>query len=113
MNLIRRLKLTAFHTMWITIALISLIDLILAIWLLDPSRMEYFRAAEQNPMVVKLVELTGDMSLFIFCKIVGTIASVFIGKKVFEHNEKWGLSVAGGVLTFQLWLLYYLLYGTP
>ena len=111
MNLIKNIKLTAFSLMWSIIGMISLVDLFLALWLLDPDHMKEFRLTEKNPVVIELVELTGDMYLFIWCKVSGTILAIFFGKKIFDYSEKWGLTVTGGVLAFQLWLLYYLMYG--
>ena len=93
--------------MWVIIGLISLLDLILAVALLDPSSL----VQEKNPIVVELVRLTGDFSLFIPCKILGTLASLVIARKIYNINNKWGLSVCSGVCLFQLCLLMYLLFG--
>jgi len=101
-----------FYVMWLLVGAISLIDLFLALWFLDPSHMDFLRTQEKNPIVIKLIELTGDMSFFTVCKVVGTAVSLLIVRKIYLSNRKWGLSIVSGMFIFQACLLYYLLFGT-
>ena len=98
-----------FYAMWWTIGLISIFDLVLAVCLLDPSSLSLLQ--EKNPIVVELVKLTGDFSLFIPCKLIGTIIALFVTKKIYNTDAKWGMSICAGVCLFQFCLLAYLLFG--
>jgi len=100
-----------FYTMWSVVGIISAFDLFLALWFLDPNCMEALKDQEKNPLVIKLIELSGDMSLFTICKVLGTLVSLFVVLKIFTHNRKWGLSIVSGIFIFQVCLLYYLLFG--
>lgn len=101
-----------FYIMWSVVGVVSVLDLFLALWFLDPSHMPTLKAQEKNPIVIKLIELSGDMSFFTTCKILGTLASLWIVRKIYQKNKKWGLSVVFGMFIFQTCLLYYLLFGT-
>jgi len=100
-----------FYAMLVAIGLISLFDLYLAITLLDPSNSSAFEATEKNPIVVRMVLITGDFSLFIPLKIIGTVVSMLITKRIYNKNRKWGTSICAGVFVFQLALLAYLAFG--
>jgi hypothetical protein len=95
--------------MWWSIGLISLIDLYLALKFLDPEDISSLRQTEENPLVVQLIEYSGDLSLFTVVKIVGTLAALLVCKKMYDINKPIGLAVCGGVCLFQLCLLMYLL----
>lgn len=99
------------YSMLIMIGLISLLDLYLAITLLDPSNSISFKVLEKNPVIVRIVLLTGDFSIFIPCKIIGTAVSMFIIKRIYNKSRKWGTSICAGVFGFQLLLLGYLAFG--
>ena len=101
-----------FYTMWSIVGIISVLDLALALWFLDPSHMADLRTQEKNPVVIKMIELSGDMSFFTVAKILGTLVSLWIVRKIYQRNKKWGLSVVSGMFIFQACLLYYLLFGT-
>ena len=98
--------------MWSVVGAVSALDLFLALWFLDPSHMPTLKVQEKNPVVIKLIELRGDMSYFTVCKILGTLVSLWIVRKNYQKNKKWGLSIVFGMFVFQTCLLYYLLFGT-
>ena len=98
-----------FYFMWWTIGLISLLDLYLALKFLNPSDMTSLRTQEKNPLVVKLIEYSGDLTIFAVWKIVGTLAALFICKKLYESKKNMGLMVCSGAFLCQIYLLSYLL----
>ena len=93
------------------IGIISMIDLALAIYLLDPTSDYAFSMQEKNPMVVWIVRLTGDFSIFVPMKILGTIISLLSAKQLYVADRKRGSIVCSGVCPFQILLLAYLLFG--
>jgi hypothetical protein len=101
-----------FYAMWSMIGIISALDLFLALRFLDPACMDTLRSQEKNPIVVKMIELSGDMSFFTICKVFGTLTALFVVRKIFLHNRKWGLSIVSGMFIFQVCLLFYLLFWT-
>lgn len=107
----KKLNDKILYSMLVAIGLISLFDLYLAVTLLDPSNSSGFKATEKNPVIVNIVLLTGDFSIFIPCKIIGTAVSMFITKRIYDKSRKRGTSICVGVFIFQLLLLAYLAFG--
>jgi hypothetical protein len=95
--------------MWWSIGLISLLDLYLALKFLNPDNIGALKQAEKNPLVVQLIEYSGDLSLFAVVKIVGTLAALLVCRQIYGINKIAGLAVCGGVCLFQVCLLIYLL----
>ena len=95
--------------MWWSIGLISLVDLYLALRFLDPKDIDALRQTEKNPIVVQLIEFTGDLSLFAVGKIIGTLIALFACSKIYGVNKTHGFAVCSGVFLFQIFLLMYLL----
>ena len=97
--------------MLLIICLISAIDLFLAVTLIDPSNEFSLRLTEQNPVIVKMVLMTGDWSIVIPCKIFGTLLSVLTIVMIYRKNKRKGFFVCLGVFMFQVLLLLYLVFG--
>ena len=67
--------------MLLLVGLISALALVLAVWLLDPQSSS-FVVDERNPVIIQIVQLTGDFRLFIPLKIIGTLLSIFVAYKI-------------------------------
>tara|TARA_Y100000296_G_scaffold85345_1_gene121018 strand:+ start:717 stop:1034 length:318 start_codon:yes stop_codon:yes gene_type:complete len=101
-----KIKNGMFGTILAVTGLVSLIDLYLAVkW------GEYLYHYEKNPIVLKMMEISGDLSIFVVAKVVGTLLALFLMKKIYDRSSKWGFSVGVPILLFQLSLLYYLFLG--
>ncbi len=96
--------------MLLLVGLISALDLVLAVWLLDPQSSS-FVVDERNPVIIQIVQLTGDFRLFIPLKIIGTLLSIFVAYKIYRGNTKLGFVITCGVFAFQVLLLFYLAFG--
>ena len=96
-------------SMLAVVMLISMVDLMLAVWLLDPA--EGFHIQERNPIVVKLVSLTRDFRYFIPLKIIGTFISCGAAYSLYKKRHKLGFPVCVGLFCFQVVLLRYLCFG--
>ena len=100
----------ALALMLAVIGIISAFDLVLAVWLLDPSSSS-FATQEKNPIIVQLAKLTGDFSLVIPLKILGTMVSLYITYRIYVKDARKGFVICCGVFFFQLLLLLYLSFG--
>ena len=92
------------HICGIIIVVVASID---TYWLSKNS--DFITQVEQNPLGQYLIELDqGDVSLFIFCKFIGTYLS--IGSLYFAwafHRKKINI-ISMSIATVQLLLLFYL-----
>ena len=96
------------HICGIIIVVVASID---TYWLSKNS--DFIIQVEQNPLGQYLIELDqGDVSLFIFCKFIGTYISIAILYFAWPHHPKKTNLIAITVAGLQLLLLFYL-YHTP
>ena len=101
-----KIKNGMFYSILVATGLISLVDLYLAIkW------QEYLYAHEKNPIVLKMLEISGDLSIFVVAKVFGTLLALFVMKKIYDRSAKWGFSIGVPIFLCQLSLLYYLFLG--
>lgn len=98
--------------MLFVIFLISMIDLFLAVRLLEPQS-KRFAIDEKNPIIVWLVGLTDDFSIFIPAKILGTVICILLAKRLYIKNNNKGFLVCSVVCFLQIMLLIYLFFGKP
>ena len=94
--------------MWYIIGFISAIDVYYAI-----KFSKTLPDMEQNPFGRYLIEITcGDISLFIGCKVAGTVIVLGILQNAFllgKRETKLTVEkITFGVFTFQLWLFLYM-----
>ena len=94
--------------MWYIVGLISLLDLYLGVKFLPINNIIHLQNQEKNPIIVMLISMSGDTSLFVVCKIVGTISVLAIIKWMYTLSFKWGISVCFSVFVAQVSLLFYL-----
>ena len=100
----------AFNTMWYLIGLISALDVYYAI-----KFQKMLLETEKNPAGIFLIEIAnGDVSLFIGCKVAGTVIVLGILQNAFlvcDKQTRFAFKltfITFCVTLFQIWLLYYL-----
>ena len=92
------------HICGIIIVVVASID---TYWLSKNS--DFIIQVEQNPLGQYLIELDqGDVSLFIFCKFIGTYISIAILYFLWPYHPKKVNLISIAVATLQLLLLFYL-----
>lgn len=101
-------KRIAFDSLCWVIITISAIDMY---WL--SKNKDGIVESEKNPIGRYLIALDdGDVSLFIFCKFIGTFAVIYFLQKYFIKRINVALLIVTAIAVFQLLLLSYL-YSTP
>lgn len=86
------------------IAAVSVYDTFLTYQLRD-----VIAGTERNPICLWLIEMEpSHLGLFIPCKLLGTAFVVGVCGLMYRQSQRYALAVAGGVATFQSWLLCYL-----
>ncbi len=67
---------------------------------------------ELNPVGYWLIELDGgDISLFMTCKMVGTMLVILSVPALYAYKRHWGMACATGLAVFQSMLFLYLNFG--
>ena len=93
-----------FKLQWYLIGLISAWDSYLTVKLRD-----MIHDHEQNPVGLMLLRMDrGDVSIFMFCKFVGTLTALLVLWVLHEKNPKLADKVITPVFIAQVCLLYYL-----
>lgn len=93
-----------FWLMWTFIGAVSLVDAALVI-----VNTEMILYVEKNLLCRELIRLDPhSLRYFLSAKACGTLLVLTILHAVFARSRRHGLAIAGGVATYQFWLLTYL-----
>lgn len=97
-----------FLVLWLFIAAVSSYDAYLLVCY--PDSLPYM---ESNPVGVYLVEVAdGDVSVFLNCKVAGTVVVLCSLLGLYRKHRRWAMPVAHGLAIFQFGLLLYLTFVT-
>jgi hypothetical protein len=96
-----------FRFMWLSIGIISLVDLCLAI-----EHRDVIREIEQNP-IAKAIIVSSGLAVFSVVKILGTLFAMWFMLKAYCLSNKLGWALTLPIFLFQIWLLWYLLFSGP
>ena len=89
---------------WLSIGLISAIDIYWSIFLQD-----VLIETELNPLGKILIEYNGgSVALFMFCKVVGLVIVLGLLIILYHYKKRIAWLSILGVFIFQIWLLWYL-----
>ena len=73
---------------------------------------EVLKETEQNPLGTWLISADGgDISLFMTCKMVGTMIVLMSIPSIYVYKKQWGMICGAAVATFQCLLMVYLNFG--
>ena len=97
-------KNSVYGLLWLSIGLISAIDIYWSIVLQD-----VLVETELNPLGKILIEYNGgSVALFMFCKVVGLIVVLGLLIILYHYKKRIAWLSILGVFIFQVWLLWYL-----
>ena len=98
------IKKITYAILWLSIGLISAIDVYWSIVL-----QEVLIETELNPVGQFLIRVSnGDVALFMFCKVMGLVVVLGILAILYSYKRRIAWYSIIGVAVFQFWLLWYL-----